>query len=73
MKTILFIISLFFLSGCVYVNDRGIDMHYYNQCKEYYDSMGIYHKTCDKNLIEFKDVKDISKKVYKNVEKSISE
>lgn len=42
-------------SGCV--NDRGISARYYNDCHEYYDLHGYYHKECDKNLIEFKDVK----------------
>lgn len=63
MKQILIFIFAFFLSGCLYVNDRGIDTHYYNGCKEYYDSMGIYHKTCDENLIEYKDVKNGAKEL----------
>jgi len=58
MKKILILILPFLFSGCLYVNDRGIDTHYYNDCKEYYDSMGIYHKTCDENLIEYKDIKN---------------
>ena len=58
MKKILILILPFLFSGCLYVNDRGIDTHYYNDCKEYYDSMGIYHKTCDKNLIEYQKIKD---------------
>ena len=66
MKKILILILPFLLGGCLYVNDRGIDNHYYNDCKEYYDSMGIYHKTCDENLVEFQDVKDGVKKIYKN-------
>ena len=53
---ILILISLFF-NGCLYVNDRGISTQLYNECKEYYDSMGVYHKVCDKNLIEYEDVK----------------
>jgi hypothetical protein len=61
MKQILILILPLFFSGCIYVNDRGIDTHYYNGCKEYYDSMGVYHKTCDENLIEYKDVKDGAK------------
>ncbi len=61
MKKILILILPFLFSGCLYVNDRGIDTHYYNNCKEYYDSMGIYHKTCDENLIEFQNLKDATK------------
>jgi len=65
MKKILILILPFLFSGCLYVNDRGIDTHYYNNCKEYYDSMGIYHKTCDENLIEYQDIKDGVKDVAK--------
>ena len=67
MKKLLILILPFLLSGCVYVNDRGIDTHYYNDCKEYYDSMGVYHKACDKNIIEFQDVKDGTKKIYNKI------
>ncbi len=65
MKKILILILPFLLTGCLYVNNRGIDNRYYNDCKEYYDSMGIYHKTCDKNLIEYQDVKDGVKDLIK--------
>ena len=47
----LFIVLSF--NGCLYVNERGISTRYYNDCHEYYDAMGIYHKKCDKNLIYF--------------------
>ncbi len=57
MKILLIFILPLILSGCLYVNDRGISNKYYNDCHEYYDSMGIYHQDCDKNLIDFKDVK----------------
>jgi hypothetical protein len=42
---------LIFGSGCVYVNECGATTSYYSGCKEYYDSMGIYHKECPKNNI----------------------
>jgi len=67
MKKLLILILPFLLSGCVYVNDRGIDTRYYNDCKEYYDSMGVYHKSCDENLIEFQDVTDGTKKIYNKI------
>ena len=56
-RLLIFILPLLF-GGCLYINDRGMDTRYYNDCKEYYDSMGIYHKACDKNLIEYQDIKD---------------
>ncbi len=55
MKTLLITIFIVLnFTGCLYLNDRGVSTKYYNDCREYYDSMGIYHKKCDKNLIEIK-------------------
>ncbi len=70
MKKLLILIFPLIFSGCLYVNDRGIDTHYYNDCKEYYDSMGVYHKVCDENLIEFRDIKDGAKQIYNNAKKA---
>ncbi len=56
MKYLLILIIAFLFSGCLYVNDSGISNRYYNDCHEYYDAMGIYHKECDKNLVNFKDL-----------------
>lgn len=55
LSILLFIIVNF--SGCVYFNDRGVSLQRYNDCKEYYDSMGVYHKKCDENLIDYDDIK----------------
>ena len=55
-------IALLF-SGCV--NKRGISATYYNDCREYYDMHGYYHKKCDDNLIEYKDVKAEIKEALK--------
>jgi hypothetical protein len=52
MKTIILAVGVLVLfSGCVYVNECGATTSYYSGCKEYYDSMGIYHKECPKNNI----------------------
>lgn len=53
--TICIILALF-LQGCLWINKRGISDKYYNDCKEYYDAAGVYHKKCDENLIEWKDI-----------------
>jgi predicted GNAT superfamily acetyltransferase len=53
----LFIVSIFLLSGCV--NRRGISATYYNDCHEYYDVRGYYHKDCDKNIVDYKDIKKV--------------
>jgi len=62
MKKLLILILPLLFSGCLYFNDRGLDNNYYNQCKEYYDSVGVYHKTCDENIVDYKTVTDGTKK-----------
>ena len=57
MKYVLMVVIIFLFSGCLYVNERGISTRYYNDCHEYYDAMGIYHKTCDKNIYYFDNKK----------------
>lgn len=43
---------LLLFSGCTaFVNECGVSTSVYNECTEYYDSMGIYHKECPKNNI----------------------
>lgn len=32
-------------------------MRYYNDCEEYYDAQGYYHKQCDKNFVDYSDFK----------------
>jgi hypothetical protein len=61
LKYMIFLLAFLalMLSGCI--NKRGISATYYNDCSEYYDSKGYYHKDCDKNIIEFKDIKDALK------------
>lgn len=53
-KNIIFLLTILLLSGCI--NKRGISTTYYNDCREYYDARGYYHKVCDENLIEFKNI-----------------
>ena len=43
-------------TGCF--NDRGISLRYYNECEEYYDVQGYYHKQCDKNLVDYKEIQE---------------
>ncbi|HZF70835.1 MAG TPA: hypothetical protein VEZ39_08285 [Sulfuricurvum sp.] len=58
MKKHYFLILLpVLMTGCF--NDRGVSMRYYNDCEEYYDAQGYYHKQCDKNLIDYKDIKEV--------------
>lgn len=70
-KNIIFlIITLILFSGCL--NKRGISSTYYNDCREYYDGRGYYHKTCDENIVEFSDVKEGSIKAYESAKAAIT-
>jgi len=60
IRYILLFLLLFGFGGCV--GKRGISMKYYNDCREYYDLQGYYHKECDdsgmmtyKKMGEYKD------------------
>jgi len=55
-KKLSLILMPILLTGCF--NDRGVSLHYYNNCEEYYDMQGYYHKKCDKNLADYKDFKE---------------
>ena len=44
------------MQGCVYFNDEGVGTRLYRDCKEYYDAEGIYHRECDKNLVDYHDL-----------------
>ena len=62
-KNIIFlIVPLLFFSACM--NKRGISANYYNECREYYDARGYYHKLCDKNLVEFTEMKKGISNIY---------
>lgn len=52
----LLLTALILLSGCV--NERGISLRYYNDCEEYYDLQGTYHKKCDENIVDYQDIKE---------------
>ncbi|TXE78894.1 hypothetical protein FPD46_07605 [Campylobacter peloridis] len=49
-KISFFIFFIVFFSGC-FVNERGVSNRFYDDCKEYYDASGTYHKECPKNWI----------------------
>lgn len=53
MKKYTLLLLPFIVSGCF--NDRGVSLKYYNDCEEYYDVQGYYHKKCDKNLVDYQD------------------
>ncbi|MDO9055652.1 MAG: hypothetical protein Q8M43_00895 [Sulfuricurvum sp.] len=52
---LLFLLPIFFV-GCF--NERGVTLRYYSDCEEYYDLQGYYHKQCDKNIVDYSDIKD---------------
>lgn len=53
-RFILLLLLPLLFAGCV--NNRGISLKYYNDCEEYYDVQGYYHKQCDKNILDYSDV-----------------
>ena len=55
MKLLLPFLAVLLFNGCF--NERGISMRYYNDCEEYYDAQGYYHKKCDENIMDYSDVK----------------
>jgi hypothetical protein len=56
MLKLLFInLIIIFFSGCL--NERGISSKYYDECREYYDVQGTYHKVCPKNMVEFEEMR----------------
>lgn len=69
MKTILIFLTALLLQGCLYFNERGVSGRYYNGCREYYDVMGVYHKVCDENIVDYKTVGD---GIKTGIDKSIS-
>lgn len=56
-------------AGCF--NDRGISLRYYNNCEEYYDAQGYYHKQCDKNLVDYKEIGDALQSAQKPTSGSV--
>ncbi len=70
-KNIIFlIISIVVFNGCM--NKRGISATYYNECREYYDVQGYYRSDCDKNLIEFSDVKAGAVQAYESAKQVVT-
>ncbi|MCR6584793.1 hypothetical protein CINS5906_04345 [Campylobacter insulaenigrae] len=50
-KKIILVFLMLFFSGC-FVNEKGVSNRFYDDCKEYYDASGIYHKECPQNWID---------------------
>jgi hypothetical protein len=58
IKYIFLTLILIFFSACV--NKRGISLKYYNDCSEYYDLQGYYHKDCDDGgMTTYKEMKKV--------------
>lgn len=51
MRKIAVFVVAWMLGGC-FVNERGISNRFYDDCKEYYDAVGIYHRECPKNWVD---------------------
>lgn len=51
MRKIIVVLLALGLGAC-FVNERGISNRFYDDCKEYYDAIGTYHKECPKNWVD---------------------
>lgn len=63
MKTATLLLTLLtlLLSGCV--NRHGVAAKYYNDCKEYYDYQGYYHKDCpSEDEISYEEMREFFKR-----------
>jgi len=70
---IVVLIILLFMSGCVYFHEDGdesfrfgLSTHKYRDCVEYYDAAGVYHKECNKDIINYGFSPNIKIKVDKS-------
>lgn len=62
----LIVVGMTFFSGCM--SKRGISIKYYNDCKEYYDVQGYYHKKCDdSDMIKYKTIGKYTKDRLNNI------
>ncbi len=70
IKISLLILTLLFFSGCV--GKRGISVKYYDECNEYYDLQGFYHKDCNnKGMTTYKEIGDAFKEEPKAPEGNV--
>lgn len=49
-KVFFLCIFVLFFTACV--NKDGLSTKYYDDCKEYYDALGVYHKKCDNDIFD---------------------
>ena len=70
IKISLLILTLVIFSGCV--GKRGVSAKYYNDCNEYYDYQGYYHKKCDDGgMVTYKEMGDALKPTPKEPEGNV--
>lgn len=67
---LLLLLVFFGFTGCF--NDRGVSMRYYNDCEEYYDAQGYYHKKCDPNAVEYSEVQQAAQSLKEAIVPSTS-
>lgn len=70
IKISLLALTLLVFSGCV--SKRGVSLKYYNDCQEYYDMQGYYHKKCDDEaMLTYKKVGDAFKEEKKKTDANV--
>ena len=74
MIKILLLLTALIFSACV--NKRGVSLNYYDDCKEYYDLQGFYHKKCrEDGIVTYKEMGEKTDKImnYFSEEKKIKQ
>jgi hypothetical protein len=66
-KLYFFILTILFLTSCA--DKTGFTMHYYSECHGEYDYYGVYREVCPNNFIEYKTIKNFSKKIKNKLKK----
>ena len=63
LKIILLSVIAIIFSGCA--NKHGLSSTPYDDCKEYYDFQGYYHKDCgEKDIVSYKAIGEAASKAY---------
>lgn len=66
IKITLLAITALIFSACA--NKHGISLQPYDDCKEYYDFQGYYHKDCgSKDIVSYKEIGESTGKAYDKV------
>ncbi|RAX58658.1 hypothetical protein CCZ01_02435 [Helicobacter monodelphidis] len=49
--------TMFILGGCMIPNECGLSYNYNAKMTNFYDSQGMYHESCPKNIINYDEIR----------------